>query len=1151
MTDRPTPEQRDASDARHSVFVTASAGAGKTKVLIDRVLALMLAGSRPDRILCLTFTKAAAAEMANRLHERLSRWATEEEGVLALELQQLLGRAVDTGARGAARRLFVQVLDTPGGLKIETIHAFCQSLLRRFPAEAGVAPHFELMDERGSSELLASVREQVLVSARRGDDPDLGAALTLVAQRLREQGFFDLLEEITGARRRFRDIARNVPAALSGMAAKLGVAPGASGDQVVEAACAEDAFDGVGLRRAAEILCRSKAKTDRKYGQVLADWLAAPESRAANFDAYLAVYFTQKGDRRDKLVTKSVAAASPEVPQALERETERLEEVRQRRAAADLWQSSAAVIRLATAILAAYERHKQRSAVLDYDDLVAKSVDLLERDGLAQWVLYKLDGGIDHLLIDEAQDTNPDQWRIVQALTGEFFSGAGAHDSARTVFAVGDAKQSIFSFQGADPQAFLAMRSYFAERAMAAATPLRQVTLETSFRSTAAVLAAVDSVFAGAEAGNGVALDGLPIRHQAHRQGHAGHVEIWPLIEWPSSTEAEKWQLPVGQNSPVEPQIRLARGIAATIKRWLDTGETLPARGRRIRPGDIMILVRRRGSFAAAMVRALKDYDVAVAGADRMRLTEQLAVEDMIALGQFLLLPEDDLILATVLKGPLFNWDEDQLYALAQGHDPGRLWQDLRRRENENPLFAATVETLSALLARADFVPPYELYTEVLGPLGGRRKILERLGPEAADPLDEFLAAAVAYEEDHRPSLQGFLHWLAAGAAEIKRDFDPGRRDEVRVLTVHGAKGLEAPIVFLPDTTQVPARADSLQWAEDGYPLWPVFAHTQVPAAAAARQAELARQGEEYRRLLYVALTRAADRLYICGWRPRKPRAGLCWYELIRRGLAAAPGIPTAAMDFTPLLGAEGWSGDGLVLAGEQTIAPADDRTPLAVARTIAPLAPWATTPPKPEPAPPRPLAPSRPSGVEPAARSPLTGEGGDAFRRGRLVHRLLQSLPDLPRHRWREAAGRFLALPIHGLPEEERVSIAAETLAVLEQPDFAPLFGPGSKAEIPIVGLIGNRALAGRIDRLVVTDRLVQIVDFKTLRPVPPSANEVPALYLDQLAAYAGALAGIYPGKEIRAALLWTEGPQLMPIGADLLAGRIAAGHMPEGGTS
>jgi ATP-dependent helicase/nuclease subunit A len=1123
--------QEKPTDVGASVWVAASAGTGKTKVLTDRVLALMLAGSAPQRILCLTFTKAAAAEMANRLNERLSLWTTLDDGKLAQDLAALTGAVPEEAVRDRARQLFARALDAPGGMRIETIHAFCQSLLRRFPIEAGVAPHFALMDERSAAEALGEVRESVLAAARAGEHRALAAALAEVTRHhVTEQRFDELMNLLVFERARLRQAAAEGEERFAArLARELGVAPEESADRIVAAAARKDAGDEASLREAAQAMIASPSPRDRDGGEKLAAWLAEGDRRADVFDEYLLIFFTQKGERRVDIVTRSLAARNPEVQNTLLAEAERLGEVQRRRRAAALYAATRALIRLGGAMLDAYERLKEGRALLDYDDLVLKARRLLRRPGVASWVLFKLDGGLDHVLIDEAQDTNPEQWDIVQALAEEFFAGKGARAERRTVFAVGDAKQSIYSFQRADPTAFLRMRDYFAARAAAVGRWL-SVDLDLSYRSTPAVLQAVDAVFARAEARDGVALDGLAIRHRPFRDGHAGLVELWPAVEPEEPPAISPWQPPIAQRRQREPRTRLALAIAATLRRWLDTGERLPARDRRIGPGDVMVLLRRRGAFVVELVRALKEVEVPVAGVDRILLTDQLAVQDMMALGQFLLLPEDDLTLATVLKGPLFGFDEEQLFALAHPR-MGSLWHELRRRTGEHPAFAAAARRLEELLARADFTPPYELFAEVLGAGGGRRAALERLGPEAGDPLDEFLSMALAYEAMHAPSLQGFLHWLASGETDVKRDLDQRGRDEVRVLTVHGAKGLQAPIVFLPDTLQVPNQPFRLLWSESGLPLW--FAHHGCGAAALDRAlAEARRRREaEHRRLLYVAMTRAEDRLYVCGWRGKvKPPEG-CWYNLVERGLAAAPGAEAITVDLSRVAASEGWSGRGWRLESRQLLVPrAPESLPLPVTRGLA-LPDWAKRPPPAEPSPPRPLAPSRPRIPDPAARSPLGAEEGLGLARGRLVHRLLQALPDLPPSRRAATAARFLALPVHGLAPAAQQELLAETLAVLEHPDFAPLFAPGSAAEVPVIGLLGERALAGQIDRLVVGESSVLIVDYKTLRPPPLDEQAVPPAYLDQLAAYRAAIATIYPGHAIRCALLWTEGPRLMPI--------------------
>jgi ATP-dependent helicase/nuclease subunit A len=1130
-------QQRQATDVAASVWVAASAGTGKTKLLTDRVLALMLAGSPPTRILCLTFTKAAAAEMANRVNERLGDWTTIGDGKLAQEAAALMGAMPDAAMLQRARQLFARVLDAPGGMRIETIHAFCQSLLRRFPIEAGVAPHFEVMDERSADEALAQAREALLAAARDGD-PALEAALAEATRHVSEERFDALMRALASERARLRRaVAGDRERFAAALADVLEVVPGITEDGIIAQAtvAADDACDAIALRRAAALMLDLGGPRDRERGGRIARWLAEPTVQTQTFDDYLDVFFTQEGPRRVDIITRRLAAREPWAAAALDAEVKRLEDVTAARDAAALFAATSALVRLGSALLAEYERHKAARALLDYDDLVLKTRDLLQRPGVAPWVLFKLDGGLDHILIDEAQDTNPEQWQVVQALADEFFVGEGARAERRTVFAVGDAKQSIYSFQRADPQEFLRLRRHFAERVAAAEQRWRVVALDMSFRSTDAVLGLVDAVFAGDEARDGVALDGGAILHRPFRERHAGLVELWPAVEPDSTAEPSAWEPPLEQRRAREAPARLARAIAGTLRHWLDHGERLPARDRAVRPGDVMVLVRRRAPFVSELVRALKKVDVDVAGVDRMLLTEQLVVEDMMALGRFLLLPDDDLTLATVLKGPLFGMDEETLFDLAHERRFS-LWGEVRRRAGGVARIAAAAALLGGLLARADFAPPYELFAEVLAALGGRRAALARLGPEAADPLDEFLSLALAYERMHGPSLQGFLHWLASGETEVKRDLEQRGCNEVRILTVHGAKGLQAPIVFLPDTLQVPNQLLPLLWTASGLPLWRAHKRCGAPAWETAK-AEAKRQREaEYRRLLYVGLTRAEDRLYVCGWHTKQPPGAGCWYHLVDQGIRSAAGAESVEIDLTAVAGDDGWRGRGWRLVTAQRTEPdRSERVPGLIDHGTR-LPDWALHLPAPEPTPPRPLAPSRPSRSDPAARSPLSAEEGAGLLRGRLVHRLLQSLPELAPASREAAARRFLALPVHGLAAAAQAALVDETLAVLDHPDFAPIFAPGSQAEVPVVALLGGRGLAGQIDRLVVTAEAVMIVDYKTLRPPPQDEASVPVAYLDQLAAYRAAVGAIYPGRQVRCALLWTEGPRLMPVSSALL---------------
>lgn len=1135
---RATEHQRLAADPGASAWVTASAGTGKTHVLTDRVLRLLLLDCPPERILCLTFTKAAAAEMANRLHERLGVWAVAGDVDLGQALADLTGSSTAPGDMKLARRLFARVLDTPGGLKVQTIHSFCEALLRRFPLEARLAPHFKVMEDRQAAEILRSALEQVLLRDAQEPAPLVAELTALVDQ----QTFSNLMAALLADRGRLQRLLDR-PGGIDGLLGEirriLGLTEGEDEGAILSAAATPANFDGPALVRVADLMLRG-GKLECRHGQDIADWHGAPENRVAGFDAYLSGFFTKNGQGPTYAnpLTKKTLAAMPEAADILHEESTRLEAVRRRRNAARIAAATALLLRLGARLIAAYAHEKQHHALLDYDDLVLKAGFLLSEGSSTDWVLYKLDGGLDHILIDEAQDTNPEQWHVVQTLADEFFTGEGAYEdtdnsplaTGRTLFAVGDVKQSIYSFQRADPAAFQAMRDHFSARIGAAKRRWRPVELALSFRSTPAVLEAVNAVFADPLARDGLIFgDDETVRHIPNRADEAGTVEIWLTEQPPEAEDQPVWALPTTQLYADSPAARLADRIADQIEQWLARDEMLEARGRRVGPGDILILVQRRATFVETMVRALKRRGIPVAGVDRMVLTEQLAVMDLIALGHFLLLPDDDLNLAVVLKGPLIGWDDEQLYALA--HDrAGSLWRALRDRPEDT-----AYQMLAALLAQVDFKPPFELFAELLGAGGGRRKILGRLGLDANDPINEFLDLALSYERDHAPSLQGFLYWLERGETQIKRDLEQGQ-NQVRVMTVHGAKGLEAPIVFLADTVRVPDKTPSLLWPTSETdptdaapfgspaPLWaPIRAMEEGVMQQARADAEQARD-REYRRLFYVALTRAADRLYICGFEGKTGRKAHCWYDMAWRALAALPAITKPAA----LMG-------GMRLSSAQAKdAPVSEAAVIPERRE---LPDWAGRPAPMEPVPPRPLAPSRPEDTEPSVASPLADDGRARFQRGNHIHRLLQTLPDQAEAGREAAATRYLALPAHVLDPAQQREVLAETMAVLRHPDFAPIFGPGSRAEVPLTALLSGRVVSGQVDRVLITDSEILVIDYKTNRPPPFKVADVEPVYLRQLAGYRAVLKEIYPEKTVRCALLWTDGPHLMAIDGDILS--------------
>ena len=1119
-----------ASRPAVSAWVDASAGTGKTKVLADRVLRLLLAGTPPDRILALTFTRAAAAEMANRIFEALGMWSTMPGDELESTLAALREEPPDADTVARARALFLQVLDAPGGMKIQTIHAFCQSVLGRFPLEARINPHFSVMDERTEGETLRRARDAVIAEAGREPDSPLARAFVTVAARGGESVFDSLMAALASGRDKVAVLAeRAFPNVEAATHRHFGLEPGETEQTILAAASAAGAFDREGLERAASALCRG-LKTDAEAGRAIAAWLECPLPTPDAFADYARAFLTQKGGIRKNLPTKTVAASAPDAVEAWQAEAERVRAVRERLLAVRTAAESAALARIGAALLSVYRDEKARQGRLDYDDLIRGVQRLVEDEAAALWVLYKLDGGIDHVLIDEAQDTNPRQWAVVRALAADFFAGESAQDAPRTVFAVGDPKQSIYSFQGVEAEAFSAMREEFRTRVGDSGGGWEGVELGHSFRSTGPVLRAVDAVFADADARRG--LGERPVAHAVGRAGQAGLVTLWPPARQSESEDADPWQPVAEPFSHQTAAYRLAEAIAETIGGWIASGERLENRGRAMTAGDIMVLVRHRSEFVDHLVRALKQRSVGVAGIDRLVLSTQLAVMDLLALADAALMIEDDLTVAAVLKGPLAGLDETALFDLAHGRGETTLAAALARRRGD-PRCERARAVLDEVLAMADFVPPYEFFSRILGPMGGRERIVARLGPDAEDPIDEFLALALDYEREHTPSLQGFVSWFRGARAEVKRDLEQSARDEVRVLTVHGAKGLQAPVVILADRMRVPTERDPVLWSRTEPPIlvWKRRQDARDAVSDALAAEESARAEEEYRRLLYVAMTRAEDRLYVAGYTGQKTVPEGCWYAMVERALqpiAESRETTLAAPDEGVVV-----TGPGLVLEDPQTEPPDRAREAEGAAPAEEPLPPWARQPAPAEP----PAQPARgPSRLDEDG-TPVRSPGGEpVFRRGRIVHDILRRVPAPPPDDLRAAVQAHLARPALALEPEEQREIADEVAALLADPAIADLFAPGSMAEVPVVGRVGGQAYSGWIDRLSVEEGAVRLIEFKTDRDPPGDPRGIRPQYLRQIAAYRALLAEIYPGKRIECTLVWTVGPVAMAIPDGLL---------------
>ncbi len=1162
--------QRNASDPRVSAWVSANAGSGKTTVLRNRVLRLLLAGSDPGRILCLTFTKAAAAEMSNRVFAELARWVGLTDAALGEAIADISGEAPSPDGLNRARRLFAHAVETPGGLRVDTIHGFCTRLLQAFAFEANVPARFAVLEEAEAEELLAQARRLVLAEALAGTDARMSAALGRLSEQVSVRDFGDVVSAALALRLWKADAAgdRDFLARLGeDLSEALGIESGLTTADIESEIWSREQVE---LARRAIAAWRLGSTKDQARAAAAAKLSAASASERLSAYAELLLTKDAQTQRRrpqSSLSTAGARKADPGIEELLQAEAERLVRLLDRASALETRERSLALFSLTADIRARFAKLKAERGGLDFDDLIAATRRLLERASAA-FVLYKLDATIEHLLVDEAQDTNSEYWTILRALTAEFTAGSGMRDGRlRTVFAVGDEKQSIYGFQGAEPKVFGVMRDRFASDYAPLGEELgrdlyRKETLNVSFRSTRDVLDAVDAVFSIEAYFEGLTSDGeRPPAHVSTRTGEPGVVDLWPVLAGDESAEVDPFGSPELGALPASAEVKLARRIAAEIKRLTLQGCDL---GRRVHPGDVLILVRRRGKAFEAIIKALKRTGVPVAGADRLSLSTHIAVEDLVAAGRAALLPEDDLTLAELLKSPLIGLTDEDLLRFAPERR-GSLRQALRQAAassagdaapgSSDVRLAAADKRLDEMRDAALSQGVFGFYARLLGPEGGRKALASRLGAEAAEASDEVLRLALVHERSGKATLPAFLDALQTSGADIKRDLSAAR-GEVRVMTVHGAKGLEAPIVILADACAANEKVERfLQLpliAGGEVPVWVPRKELDCAATSTGRAAMAANLAREDRRLLYVAMTRARDRLIVAGCPVRGKIPEASWYAMVRRGLSETD--PPGLVELATLPGEEPVKRWRVSRGAEMRSALASLRTtPLGVDSPD-----WLFRPAPPEPVAKPPLRPSSALDAADGIVSQQAPEDRGALMAGRYAHALLEYLPSLPPGA-RTGAAETLATDLGaGLSARRRRDILAEVIAIISSSPASPLFTPGSLAEVSVTGDIalpggGTSAFSGRMDRLAVAPGSVLIADFKTSLPPPGHAR---ARAFVQLAIYRALARNLYPNLQVRCFLIVLDGPRwLEPSPAELdaalalLPGEtppIAAGRSP-----
>jgi ATP-dependent helicase/nuclease subunit A len=1088
--------QRQAADPDACVWVGASAGTGKTKVLTDRLLTLLLEGVAPERLLCLTFTRAAAGEMSNRIATRLLEWTTLPEAKLKLALTNLTGHLPNEDMVTRAKCLFAHVIESPAGLKIQTIHSFCQLLLRRFPLEAGVSPQFQVADEPLKTQLVAQAMRTVFMSE---NESDIDAFIQLIAV-FNE----DAMRENMQTCLQYKDTLPSIPQARTILEQKFHIDLNQSIEELTQAFCQNDFSE---LKNATDFLLQGSV-TDQQKGQALAHWLEKnDEERESAFEDICDVFLTKEGEVRKTLVTQKVLNQQPALKELLQKWADRLFELKctqNRLQAATL---SLALLAVGKLFISTYEKIKKQRSLLDYHDLISYTKKLLGDQSAASWVLYKLDGGIDHILVDEAQDTSAEQWEIISAIAEEFFAGDGARDNKRSIFVVGDRKQSIYSFQGADPAIFTKMKKHFGTLAIQGKMNWKDIDLQVSFRSTPAILQTVDHLLTDERLKKNVVHEDINTTHQPYRIGQGGLVELWPVCQ--SEKDSDESQDQEGNH----PRFELIETMVATIRKWLDEKVILPSKGRPIMPRDILILVQKRGGFVYQLVGALKETHIPVAGVDRLTLIDHIGIKDLLALAKFVTLPKDDLNLAVILKSPFVGFNEEQLFDLCYKRSTS-LWEQLVKKGNDSVPIRNAYQFLDELHTMAS-CSPFVFYSHILDQLDGRKKLLARLGEEVLDPLSEFMSIAYQFSQHNTGTLMDFVEWLEESEIEVKREFDPDQQNAVRIMTVHGSKGLQSPIVFMPDTTDKPTSREKIAWLHDDnkrLPLWAGgLSKSADPALTALDDAKREQMYAEYLRLLYVAMTRAEDRLYICGWHTGKNIPKGCWHDIINENLATlgqplemslGMGRQVTSPQETDILSQDHQQSDG----DEQ-----NDAAPSWIWEKVT-------------------VAPAEVP-VKSPSRQQEDGVKHDATR-GTILHKLLEVLPEVPPANRRDKAQSILAK----YSREDGTQLIDIAIHIIENPDFGHIFGTNSQAEVPIAETVDGKVMLGKVDRIVVGDREILIIDYKTERRPATDVTQIPLTHLKQMLAYKHVLQRIYPTYHVQCAFLWTETMNLMYLPDSLL---------------
>ncbi|CAK6508316.1 MAG: exodeoxyribonuclease V subunit beta [Rickettsia endosymbiont of Ixodes ricinus] len=840
--------QQQASDPNYSVWVSASAGTGKTKILTDRFLRLLITGVEPSNILCLTFTNAAAVEMQARINSRLKYLSLCNAEKLEKELFLMSGDKPSPQETENAKTLYNKILNSNEPLNIYTIHAFCQKILKIFPLEAGITPEFKILEETKLQDIFLNIRNELYLSDEHND------LIKVLLNRFHEITLQDIFTEIIEQKIKFKKLFthKTISKEISNKRLALG-------------------------------------QLNNIYDEI--------ENLFAEYDLEIKaqeIFFTKDGKKRKSLLSKELTRKYPKLLLELEKITSEIYRLDELRRIEELEYHTNLLTKLAHIILKKYDSYKEENNLLDYDDLIYYTEKLLNNKTMHKWLLHKLESEINHILVDEAQDTSPPQWNIITTLITEFNAADKQQnvipwlvhsiqekikkdwiprfDRGMTIFIVGDDKQSIFSFQGADLHNFSLVNEQLKANLTSTNKKFKNITLEYSYRSCAEILQFTHNVLKNIKSDYpSLFLSNNPLISSLRT--HQGIITVWPLVISEKQEELF-WALPEDYENSKSAADLLIKKIVNFIKEQIESKEILPSTASRIYEKDFMILVRKRDEFSNNLIKELSRAKLKVEISDRINLKENLTIMDLISVAKFVLLPDDDLNLAGLLKSPIIGMNEQQLYELLVNKNDNSLWDNLSAYEE-------IYTKLNSLIEIYKISTVENFFDLVVNNLNLREIFYAYNGDDSDDMINELLTLSKNYVNDIDNSLQGFIAWFENNDIYIKRDMK--HSDKIRVMTIHGSKGLETPIVILCDSTTLPISSNKFIWDDKGEMFFSANIVDTPTFLQKLKDAEKLKDLQEYIRLLYVAMTRAKDQLIICGFSNKAAIPENCWYEITKK----------------------------------------------------------------------------------------------------------------------------------------------------------------------------------------------------------------------------------------------------------------------------